>query len=287
MTTKTTVAVLAISLVLASCQAVAQTTPAIEPEIARVVADISATEAESAKYSGGLVKALIESRLSTLRQTKAMLEQRRAASTFNISVRYTIDGRPFTVPTTATNDVAAIERELAATRTKIESAQAEAARYSGGLVLAMKHSTIATLQQTEAMLDQRRVALTFGLPQYIGFAGQPASSPSAGSGHPAPPVQDTARTWEIVEVNSRVTESNSTWWKYAWKVTVRNGGSQPIAVRATVEFQDAQGFIVDTDDSETTRVGAGETVTMTGYDLVTAAVADNIAKTNAKVRQVQ
>jgi hypothetical protein len=216
-----------------------------------------------------------------------MLEQRRAASTFNISVRYTIDGRPFTVPTTATNDVAAIERELAATRTKIESAQAEAARYSGGLVLAMKHSTIATLQQTEAMLDQRRVALTFGLPQYIGFAGQPASSPSAGSGHPAPPVQDTARTWEIVEVNSRVTESNSTWWKYAWKVTVRNGGSQPIAVRATVEFQDAQGFIVDTDDSETTRVGAGETVTMTGYDLVTAAVADNIAKTNAKVRQVQ
>jgi hypothetical protein len=58
-------------------------------------------------------------------------------------------------------------------------------------------------------------------------------------------------------------------------------------VRATVEFQDAQGFIVDTDDSETTRVAAAETATMTGYALVTASVAGNIAKTNAKVRQVQ
>lgn len=97
----------------------------------------------------------------------------------------------------------------------------------------------------------------------------------------------TERSWEIVEVDAKVTESNSVWWKYASKVTVQNYGPQPITIRATVGFQDAEGFIVDADDSEITRIGAGDTVTMTGYDLVTAKVAGNVAKTHAKVRQLQ
>jgi hypothetical protein len=208
--------IFALAIALTSCEAVAQSGPPVEPEIVHVAAEITAAESENAKYSGGLVKALIESRLATLRQTKAMLEQRRAASVFNISVRYTVDGTTLRLPPNAKEEIAAIEREIAATKIKVAAAQAEAAKYSGGLVLAMTLSNIATLQQTEAMLDQRRLALTFSLPQYLGFASQASAAPQT-----AAQVADEADNWEILDVDSKVTESNSTWWTYAWNVIGR------------------------------------------------------------------
>jgi hypothetical protein len=45
---------------------------------------ISVARSENTKYSGGLVKALIDSRIATLEQTKAMLEQQARAYMFSI-----------------------------------------------------------------------------------------------------------------------------------------------------------------------------------------------------------
>src|SRR6266542_444335 len=114
-----------------------------------------------------------------------MLQQRLKASMFGISIKYTVDGKPFVVPAPAKELLASVERELADNLVKIHAQEVETARYSGGLVQAMSMSTLATMRQTQAMLDQKRLALKYGLPQYVGFAKQadpqansPVASPS-------------------------------------------------------------------------------------------------------------
>jgi hypothetical protein len=255
----------------------------IASELKDVEEQIRNAEADDAKYTGGLVKSLIAARLETLKQTRAMLQQRAQAQNLNIALRYTIDGKAFEVPAGVDRDIDGIEAELAGLHSKIAAEQTDAARYSGGLVLAMKLSSIATMQQTEAMLDQKRVSLKYGLPQYIGLQATQSAS-NAPVGAPSKPIEEPQ--FDIVSVDARVTESNSTWWKYAWKVTIRNRDAQPHAYRVTVEFHDKDGFIVDTDDGEGV-VQADSETTITDYDLVTASVAGSIAGTKAKVRQVR
>ena len=68
---------------------------------------------ETALYVGGLVKSLIDLRLATLKQSHAMLSQRVAAQAANISIRYTVEGRVVSLPSTTREDIAAIEGEIA------------------------------------------------------------------------------------------------------------------------------------------------------------------------------
>jgi hypothetical protein len=106
-----------------------------------------------------------------------------------------------------------------------------------------------------------------------------AASPVA----PTPPAE---RDWDIVAINSRVTESNNTWSKFAWKLTLRNKSSAPLRLDATIEFNDKDGFIVDTDRGRNLMLPAGEEKTFTGFALIRAAVAGNVARLGAKVHVV-
>ena len=121
----------------------------------------------------------------------------------------------------------------------------------------MAISTLATIRQTQAMLEQKRLSLKHGLPQFISFAdsNKVASAPSSGASTLAPKLTqvETAaeKDWAIVAVDSKVTESNTSWWRYAWKLTLRNSGGAPHAFRATIEFQDKDGFIIDSDNKDT------------------------------------
>lgn len=235
------------------------------------------------------MKALVESRLATLKQTRALLAQRATAGDLNVSIRYTVDGKPFTLPDGTAAAITAVEAELEANKSKIAAAEAEAARYSGGLIQAMALSTVATMRQSQAMLEQKRLALKYGLPQFIGFAesNKAASGAPSSSSGPAPIAKAVERVaekdWEIVSVDSKVTESNDTWWKYAWKLTLRNKGVAPRAFRATIEFQDKDGFIIDTSASDTIVVQPNADDTGTGYALVRMPGARNVARTVAKV----
>jgi hypothetical protein len=142
---------------------------AIKVEIERLQTEIAAADAEDAELAGGLIKTLIKLRAATLRQTKAMLEQKAASLTFGIAVSYTIDGKALTLPEDRAKELERIRGELSTLQDKIASQEAEVQRYSGGLVQAMAHSTLATMRQTRAMLDQRRLALEYELPQFVGF----------------------------------------------------------------------------------------------------------------------
>lgn len=263
--------------------------PPVPPPSAEIAADIAAidarlrqAEAEDARLAGGLVKALLGSEMGILRQTRAMLQQRASSWTFGIGLRYSVDGKPFVPPPDAPEQLATVEADIAQTREKLAAAEAEADRYSGGLVQALSLSTVATMRNSLAMLEQRRLALKYALPQFIGFQGEPPAAPTAAGARPAA-AAPAERKWSIVEVDSRVTESNDTWWRYAWKLTLRNDDSSDLAFDATIEFQDAEGFVIDSDRQLGLFVPAGSEKTFTGYDLVSMPGASRVARTNAKV----
>jgi hypothetical protein len=299
-----------LSAMLACAQPRAPVDPRVTAEIVTVEAQITVAEAENTKYAGGLVKALIELRLATLKQTRALLAQRATAGDLNVAIRYTADGKPFTLPDGSAAALKVVEDELEGMEPKIAAAEAEAVRYSGGLVQALSLSTVATMRQSQAMLEQKRLSLKYGLPQFIGFAesnkaasvppstttsgASPATLPllkgieyggSAKAAEPAEPAG--GKDWEIVSVDSKVTESNDTWWKYAWRLTLRNKGVAPHAFRATVEFQDKDGFIIDTSDSDTIVVPPNADDTATGFALIRPPGANNVVRTVAKVRVVR
>jgi len=275
-----------LTILLAGCGLTvrAEDVTAIKSEIATVQSEIKAAQAD-ARYTGGLVKSLIAARIAILRQTEAMLQQRLKASMFGISIKYTIDGKAFVAPAASKDLLVGVEREVADNLAKIKLQEAETARYSGGLVQAISLSTLATMRQTQAMLDQKRLALKYGLPQYIGFAKQaeaqtnsPAASPSRTLSS-SPDVKD----WQIVSVAARVTESNNIWSKYAWKLTLKNNSDRPQLFNGAIEFQDADGFIVDTSDARRMVVNPGSEEVFTGYALIRAEVAGKVARTVARI----
>ncbi|MCU1753521.1 hypothetical protein [Pseudomonas helleri] len=97
----------------------------------------------SANYSGGLIKDLITTRVEVLKTNQALLEQRILAVQSKSSVTVA------TVASNADEELASkLAAEIAQTKVDIASAKAEAAQYSGGLILALKLSTIATSEQT-------------------------------------------------------------------------------------------------------------------------------------------
>jgi hypothetical protein len=116
-----------------------------------------------------------------------MLEQKLLASKNGIPVKYTVAGKVLSPPASAAQMLQDVEQEVATNAEKIRGQEAEAARYNGGLTQAMSLATLETMRQTQAMLDQRRVSLKYGLPQYIGFnAGSVSSSPAASAPTSAP-----------------------------------------------------------------------------------------------------
>lgn len=79
-----------------------------------------------------------------------------------------------------------------------------------------------------------------------------------------------------------MTESNNSWWRYAWRLTLANDSQQPMLFDAMIEFQDADGFVID-QDSERGLIPATSEKTFTGYKLITVPGAAKVAKTIAKV----
>jgi hypothetical protein len=260
----------------------------LKQEITALKSEIALAETESNKYSGGLVKALIESRVQTLKQTLAMLEQRDRAWTFGLRVRYTIDGKPFLLPGDVKAQLPDIERELQDIRTRIATQQQEVAKYSGGLVYALALSTLETMKQTDAMVDQRRLAVKYELPQYLPFnQALSTNAPSIPSAplSAAPTPNSAGDDWEIVSIASRPGESNNSWTRFAWKLTLRNKSTTRQGFDVTIEFRDTDGFPVDSARAYDLVVPANAEETFTGEKLINASEVGRVRSTAAKVKK--
>lgn len=131
----------------------------LKDELESVRGEIAAAEEKNAALAGGLVKALVETRLEILKTTEALVQQRIHAIEGGAEVNVTVAGSE---PDPELAE--ALEAEIAEQQEELEKARREADRYSGGLVAAMKSATVATSEQTLAMLNQRYLATKYGLP---------------------------------------------------------------------------------------------------------------------------
>lgn len=97
-----------------------------------------------------------------------------------------------------------------------------------------------------------------------------------GAAQPAP-------DFEILDVGTRVTEANEVWSKFAWQVELVNRSTAPILLDVNVQWEDKDGFVVDSDVVYNVPLAAGETRTVSDYQLVTANVAGSIDSIAAQV----
>lgn len=104
---------------------------------------------------------------------------------------------------------------------------------------------------------------------------QPAPSPSRQS-------QEQSRI-QITNVDTRVTESNHVWSKFAWMVTIANAGEQPEAIKIKVQWLDGDGFVVDEHTEYDCFVPAREYQTFRGFALIDASAAPSVSSINAVV----
>lgn len=89
---------------------------------------------------------------------------------------------------------------------------------------------------------------------------------------------------EIVDISTRVTESNSVWWKYAWNLTLKNNTDRDRTVTAEIKWVDADGFVVDDDTAYSLVVPANSEKTFNDYQLIDTSVAPDVEGIKAQVR---
>ena len=156
----------------------------LESELNQTKQEIGSAEQTSARYSGGVLKLLASSRIEILKTNQALLEQRISAVS---------SGAPIKIETIASapNETLAgsLSTEIQTVKANIEASKAEAARYNGGLIQMLKLSTIATTEQTLALLQQKYLVAKYGL--------SPAFSSSNTPSLPAP-VATTATTAPVI-----------------------------------------------------------------------------------------
>ena len=130
----------------------------LKKELDITKAEIEAAQKKDKELAGGLVKALIAMRIEILKTNEALLQQR---------IQAFESGTPIRVEVLGTNpneqEAVSLEKEIQTKRDELAAQKKDAARYSGGLVLAMKESAIATTENTLAMLEQRRLIAKYGL----------------------------------------------------------------------------------------------------------------------------
>lgn len=134
-------------------------TEQLNADLAAIHSEIARAEADRTAYSGGAIENLFTARIEILRTTAAMLDQKRSSMLRRIDLAYTVDGVRAAPNSEA---VAAIEREIEVASAERDRLQAEAARYSGGLIQTMALVNAATTEVSIAQLKQARLAEQYG-----------------------------------------------------------------------------------------------------------------------------
>ena len=130
----------------------------LKQELQKVDTEIGIEATELAQYSGGLIKNIKQARLETLKLTRDIVNQRIQAIESGAKVTITV---PVTQP--SIERATALLPEIDQAKAQLAVAKENASRYSGGLVAALSLSTVATQEQTLAMLEQQYLVAKYGL----------------------------------------------------------------------------------------------------------------------------
>jgi hypothetical protein len=135
----------------------------LKQDLAKTRTDIGEAVKQDGLYAGGLVKALIGVRIEILKTNEALIQQKIHALESGAKINFQVSG------ITPNEQLAAsLEQEILTKRKELAEAKKEMEQYSGGLVLAMKASAAATLENTIAMMEQQRMIAKYGLSYKIG-----------------------------------------------------------------------------------------------------------------------
>jgi hypothetical protein len=132
----------------------------LDADIASTKTEIAASDAEAARYSGGMILLQTQLRTAMLKNTLAMLEQKRESFLRGITLIYQ---EPTLRIANPADDAAALS-DLSKARDDAKAAQQEAAMYSGGLIQTMALVRGATAKVTEAAIEQRIALMKLGIP---------------------------------------------------------------------------------------------------------------------------
>jgi len=130
----------------------------LQNELEEIRNDIAQSEEQAAQLSGGLIKVLMEARLEILKTNKALVSQRIHAIESGTKITFESNGI-----TPSPEEASRLEQEIQKQEEELRIAKEEAAKYSGGLIAAMKQSAVATQEQTLALLKQRYLSAKYGL----------------------------------------------------------------------------------------------------------------------------
>lgn len=120
--------------------------------------ELSSAGSESEGFQGGLIKILIQTRIEILKTNKALLEQRIHAIESGTPVK--IETRVYKPDNELMKK---IQEDIIKQQQELEVAKSEAAKYDGGLIYAMAQTTVVTIEQSLAMLEQQYLLAKYGL----------------------------------------------------------------------------------------------------------------------------
>lgn len=103
------------------------------------------------------------------------------------------------------------------------------------------------------------------------------------SGGTSGPVGPPPSPFKIEAIDTRATETNDVFARYAWKLSVSNSAGEPGEFNVRIEWQDADGFVIDEDEAYHLSLDAHETRTFTGYKLISYPSASRVSKVEAKM----
>jgi hypothetical protein len=112
-------------------------------------------------------------------------------------------------------------------------------------------------------------------------ADRPAPS-STSAMVPIRHASDRDTRFTIVSVDSQLAESNDVYSKLAWELVLANDSEETLNCRATIEFLDTAGTVIDADNEYDLLVPPDREQRFTGDALLTASDASQVRKSLAK-----
>lgn len=266
----------------------------IDERLVVVHAQIARAELEDEQATDDSVKMLIAVRLAILRNTEAMLEQKKIALEQGITLTYAVEGEVYRPEPPTPELIAKLEAAIAATETQVDGAIARAATPPDGTARSATAS-VATLENTLAMLRQRWYAATYSIPYILVDADaepEAVAEPEAAAATPAAAVASSQPPAagggvEIVEITLRITDTTTTWWEMSWWLTLSNVNDEDVRVNATIQFLDEDGRVVDEDEVRDLRVPASQQQVFRGASRIDARIAPRVKSIYAKIQYIR
>lgn len=97
------------------------------------------------------------------------------------------------------------------------------------------------------------------------------------------PSPSPIKTLEIIDKSYKVTEKNRVWWRFSWRVDLKNVTDRIVVASVELGWVDKDKLIID-DDSESVTLSPGEIKSVSGYTLIDVQTAPSVVDADINVK---